>query len=46
MLDTVWSFLRGGGAPATLRAGHNVMLYKGDVPNIEVALTSTAHSIL
>ena len=39
MLDQVWGFLRGGGAPEGLyRDGHNVMLYKDDVPNVEVGV--------
>lgn len=38
MLDQVWGFLRGD-APAGLYAqGHNVMLYKDDVPNVEVGV--------
>ena len=38
MLDEVWGFLRGG-APAGLYArGHNIMLYKDDVPNVEVGV--------
>jgi effector-binding domain-containing protein len=38
MLDTVWSFLRDGAASGKLRAGHNIMLYKDDVPNVEVGV--------
>ena len=39
MLSQVWDFLRGGGAPAGLwKHGHNVMLYKDDVPNVEVGV--------
>ena len=39
MLDRVWSFLRGGGAPKGLyQHGHNIMLYKDDVPNVEVGV--------
>ena len=42
MLDQVWGFLRGGGAPEGLyRGGHNVMLYKDDVPNVEVGVQVT-----
>jgi effector-binding domain-containing protein len=38
MLDDVWSFLRGG-APAGLhKHGHNVMLYKDEVPNVEIGV--------
>ncbi|HKE72902.1 MAG TPA: GyrI-like domain-containing protein [Acidimicrobiales bacterium] len=35
LLDEVWSFIRGGGAA---KAGHNVMLYRDDVPNVEVGV--------
>jgi len=39
MLDQVWSFLRGGGAPDGLyKQGHNVMFYKDDVPTVEVGV--------
>ena len=39
MLDTVWSFLRGDDAPEGLgKQGHNIMLYKDDVPNVEVGV--------
>ena len=42
MLDQVWSFLRGGGAAEGLyRDGHNVMLYKDEVPNVEVGVQVT-----
>lgn len=42
MLDQVWGFLRGGGAPEGLyRGGHNVMLYKDDVPDVEVGVQVT-----
>src|SRR5579859_5883299 len=42
MLDQVWGFLRGGGAPEGLyRDGHNVMLYLDDVPNVEVGVQVT-----
>ena len=41
MLDRVWGFLRSD-APAGLYArGHNVMLYKDDVPNVEVGVEVT-----
>jgi effector-binding domain-containing protein len=37
MLDKVWSFL--ASAPAGLyKDGHNIMLYKDDVPNVEVGV--------
>ncbi len=40
MLDEVWAFLHGPGAG--LRSdGHNVMLYKDDVPNVEVGVQVT-----
>jgi effector-binding domain-containing protein len=40
MLDEVWAFLRGPGAG--LRTdGHNIMLYKDDVPNVEVGVQVT-----
>jgi effector-binding domain-containing protein len=35
LLDQVYAFVRGGGA---LKAGHNVMLYKDDVPHVEVGV--------
>jgi effector-binding domain-containing protein len=39
MLDKVWGFLRGGGAPPGLcQQGHNIMLYKDDVPHVEVGV--------
>ena len=39
MLNEVWSFVRGGGAPEGLyKHGHNIMLYKDDVPNVEVGV--------
>jgi effector-binding domain-containing protein len=39
MLDEVWRFLRGDVAPPGLyRRGHNVMLYKDDVPDVEVGV--------
>jgi effector-binding domain-containing protein len=42
MLDEVWGFLRGGGAPDGLyRDGHNVMLYRDDVPHVEVGVQVT-----
>jgi effector-binding domain-containing protein len=37
MLDAVWSFLKS--APAGMHEhGHNVMLYKDDIPNVEVGV--------
>ena len=42
MLDQVRSFLRGGGAAEGLyRDGRDVMLYKDDVPNVEVRVQVT-----
>ena len=38
MLDEVWSFLRGGAAQGLYKRGHNIMLYKDDVPNVEVGV--------
>jgi effector-binding domain-containing protein len=38
MLDKVWSFLRGDAPEDLYRQGHNIMLYKDDVPNVEVGV--------
>jgi effector-binding domain-containing protein len=38
MLDKVWSFLRSGAAAGLYKQGHNIMLYKDDVPNVEVGV--------
>lgn len=38
MLDKVWSFLRGGAPEGLYQHGHNIMLYKDDVPNVEVGV--------
>jgi effector-binding domain-containing protein len=38
MLDQVWSFLRGDAPEGLYTQGHNVMLYKDDVPNVEVGV--------
>src|SRR5262249_59170062 len=38
MLDKVWSFLRGGAPAGLYKQGHNIMLYKDDVPNVEVGV--------
>jgi effector-binding domain-containing protein/GNAT superfamily N-acetyltransferase len=35
LLDEVYAFVRGGGATQT---GHNIMLYRDDVPNVEVGV--------
>jgi effector-binding domain-containing protein len=39
MLDEVWAFL--GATPGLLAGGHNVMLYKNDVPDVEVGVQVT-----
>jgi effector-binding domain-containing protein len=41
MLDKVWSFLRGGAPAGLCKQGHNIMLYKDDVPNVEVGVQVT-----
>lgn len=41
MLDEVWTFLRGDAPEGLYRQGHNVMLYKDDVPNVEVGVQVT-----
>ena len=39
MLDQVWSFLRGEAPGGGLcKQGHNIMLYKDEVPNVEVGV--------
>jgi len=38
MLDQVWSFLRGDAPAGLYQQGHNIMLYKDDVPNVEVGV--------
>jgi effector-binding domain-containing protein len=38
MLDQVWSFLRGGAPEGLYKQGHNIMLYKDDVPTVEVGV--------
>jgi effector-binding domain-containing protein len=38
MLDKVWTFIRGDAPAGLYRQGHNVMLYKDDVPNVEVGV--------
>ena len=38
MLDKVWSFLRGDAPHGLYTHGHNIMLYKDDVPNVEVGV--------
>ena len=37
MLDQVWTFLRMA-PPGLYKDGHNVMLYKDNVPNVEVGV--------
>jgi effector-binding domain-containing protein len=41
MLDQVWSFLRGSAPAGLYKQGHNVMLYKDGVPNVEVGVQVT-----
>jgi effector-binding domain-containing protein len=41
MLDQVWSFLRRDAREGLYRHGHNIMLYKDDVPNVEVGVQVT-----
>jgi effector-binding domain-containing protein len=41
MLDAVWSFLRGDAPEGLYQHGHNIMLYKDDVPNVEVGVQVT-----
>jgi effector-binding domain-containing protein len=38
MLDDVWRFLRGPAPEGLFDHGHNVMLYKDDVPNVEIGV--------
>lgn len=38
MLDQVWGYLRGDAPEGLYAHGHNVMLYKDDVPNVEVGV--------
>jgi effector-binding domain-containing protein len=38
MLDEVWGFLRGAAPVGLYKRGHNIMLYKDDVPNVEVGV--------
>jgi effector-binding domain-containing protein len=38
MLDKVWSFMRGDAPEGLNKQGHNIMLYKDDVPNVEVGV--------
>jgi effector-binding domain-containing protein len=41
MLDQVWSFLRSEAPDGLYQHGHNVMLYSGEVPNVEVGVQVT-----
>jgi effector-binding domain-containing protein len=41
MLDEVWGFLRGGAPEGLYQHGHNIMLYRDDVPNVEVGVQVT-----
>jgi hypothetical protein len=38
MLGAVWSFLRGDAPEGLYKRGRNIMLYKDDVPNVEVGV--------
>jgi effector-binding domain-containing protein len=38
MLNQVWGFLRGEAPEGLYKQGHNIMLYKDDVPNVEVGV--------
>jgi effector-binding domain-containing protein len=38
MLNEVWSFLRGEAPDGLYKDGHNIMLYKDDVPSVEVGV--------
>src|ERR1700678_1937933 len=38
MLDKVWGFLRANTPDGLYQRGHNIMLYKDDVPNVEVGV--------
>jgi effector-binding domain-containing protein len=38
MLDEVWSLLRGDVPKGLYEQGHNIMLYKDDVPHVEVGV--------
>ncbi len=38
MLDQVWRFLRGDAPAGLYQHGHNVMLYRDDVPSVEVGV--------
>jgi effector-binding domain-containing protein len=38
MLDEVWSYLRTDAPEGLYKHGHNIMLYKDDVPNVEVGV--------
>jgi effector-binding domain-containing protein len=41
MLDEVWAFLRGGAPDGLYQHGHNVMLYRDEVPHVEVGVQVT-----
>ena len=44
MLDEVWSFLRGRAPAGLYQQGHNIMLYKDDVPDVEVGVQGSGSS--
>jgi len=41
MLDNVWGYLRRGAPEGLYKHGHNIMVYKDDVPNVEVGVQVT-----
>ncbi|MGB6457506.1 MAG: GyrI-like domain-containing protein [Streptosporangiaceae bacterium] len=41
MLDQVWGYLRSEAPAGLYQHGHNIMLYKDDVPNVEVGVQVT-----
>jgi effector-binding domain-containing protein len=41
MLDQVWTYLRTDAPEGLYKHGHNIMLYKDDVPNVEVGVQVT-----
>jgi len=45
MLDNVWSFLRGGAPAGLYQQGHNIMMYKDDIPNVEVGVQASMSAI-
>lgn len=41
LLDKVWGFLRGEAPQGLYAQGHNIMLYKDEVPNVEIGVQVT-----